>query len=372
MDATATGDPACAGSHHGQRHTQVAREVHRGVGTRVHVQLHLLRLEPEPHQQGQEAHDWRQELELFHDLDIPIRETDANFGQWDEDLEIFEHANSLTRPDRNFYFIPKNTPKIKKSSIMQIMKRCFEVHGAHMSFQEWALQDPDPDVLEAVDRPSLSFDDICEMVHEINAHFHGATAELHTAQLIVGLPRQSLDSWCHSVQKIWNEAKIKILNGLTWEFLPNSPANTPEYLREHAIKTIRAYIVNHTHECTADSLDDLYQKVGNNVELNHRFSSTHMVSGTNTMTHVDSLAARYLLQNIERLCILKRTRMFRLSDTEMSKLRDKSLQQARAALDSIMPYIEQYGYLLLGHHDTDKNTLSFGSLPILPWHKGDN
>lgn len=316
-------------------------------------------------------HDWRQELELFHELDIPIRETDANFGQWAEDLEIFEHANSLTRPDRNFYFIPKNTPKIKKSSIMQIMKRCFEVHGAELGFQEWALQDPDTAVLEAVDRPSIPFSEICDMVKEINQQFHGATAQLHTAQLIVGLPQQSLDTWCHSIQRIWNEAEIKNLNGLTWEFLPNSPANTPEYVSRHEIRTRRAYIVNHTHDCDSASLDQLYQRVGTDVDLNHRFSSTHLVCGTATMSDVDSLAARYLLWNIGLLCELRRTRMFRLSDHEMQKLKLKSLRDASRANDLVSPYLDRYGFLLLGSRNEHDGTLSFGSLPLLPWDPVD-
>ena len=34
-------------------------------------------------------HNWKDELLYFKDIDVQIRETDANFGQWDQDLEIF-------------------------------------------------------------------------------------------------------------------------------------------------------------------------------------------------------------------------------------------------------------------------------------------
>ena len=44
--------------------------------------------------------EWKLELEFFRDLDVQIRETDANFGQWKEDIEIYDYARSLYNPKR--------------------------------------------------------------------------------------------------------------------------------------------------------------------------------------------------------------------------------------------------------------------------------
>ena len=52
--------------------------------------------------------EWKLELEFFRDLDVSIRETDANFGSWAEDLAIYDYAKSHYDPNRNFKFLVWN------------------------------------------------------------------------------------------------------------------------------------------------------------------------------------------------------------------------------------------------------------------------
>jgi hypothetical protein len=83
--------------------------------------------------------DWKSEVDFFHAHDIAIRETDANFGQWDEDLEIFKYAASLYDPKRNFYFFVTNTPKLKKKNTLELLKTGAEVYN---QFMKISLQFP--------------------------------------------------------------------------------------------------------------------------------------------------------------------------------------------------------------------------------------
>lgn len=311
-------------------------------------------------------HDWKKEIELFHKLDIPIRETDANFGQWPEDLEIFEYANSLTRPDNNFYFIPKNTPKTKKSSIHYIMRRCFEVHGHRFAFQDWALQDPDTGVLEAVDRPSIPFSEVCEMVQELNNSVQDDIRDIHAAQLIIALAGQSLDSWCGSIQRIWNEASIKVLHAQHWELLPNSPGYRTEYKEKYKIQTTKAYMANFTHDVTAKSLDELYQQCATNITINHAYSSTNLVTSNSTMTFRESIAARKMITNIDMLTRLKKTPRYLLSDNDMSRLKNKSSKEAETILETIQPYIDKYGFMIMAKYNDGK--IFPNTLPLMGWN----
>lgn len=310
-------------------------------------------------------HDWKEEIDLFHRLDIPLRESDANFGQWDEDLKIFEYANSLYDPARNFYFIPKNTPKIKRSSILYIMRRCYEVYGNSNDYQEWAIQDPNPQVLKSVDRPSIPFDELCKMVQELNRTVQMDISDLHTAQLIVSLSSQSIDSWTDSIQKLWNDAGIKCFSAQAWELLPNSPGYKKEYRDLHNIQSTSVYMANRPHSTDAQSLDDLYQQCATNRTVNHWYSSATFVTSTATMSHVESIAATKLIQLVERYRDIKKTNNFKISDYEMLRLKQRSIQESQQIYDTIQSYIKKYGFMMVGEYKDGKILPS--ALPLLPW-----
>lgn len=310
--------------------------------------------------------DWRKEIDLFHRVDVPIRESDANFGQWPEDIEIFEYANSLTQSNSNFYFIPKNLSKLKRSSILYIMRRCYEVHGNQgHAYQDWALQDPDERVLEAVDRPSIPFDDVCRMIQELNKSVNSDLSLNHTVQLIIGLAGQSLDSWSRSIQRIWNEAGIKRFNVETWNYLPNSPAASADYVQQYQISTTPAYIPNKICDPGVQSLDELYQRCATNIDINHLFSSTTLITHTSTMNHTESLAAIFLLNLLTRLSILKKTKHFKITNAELDRLRHMSLQNAVQLYAVIEPYIKKYGFVIMGKRVNGK--IGNSKLPLMPW-----
>lgn len=312
-------------------------------------------------------HDWKQEMDLFHRLDIPLRESDANFGQWPEDLEIFEYANSLVTPGRNFHFIPKNTPKTKKHSILYIMRRCFEVHGTQHPFQAWALQDPDERVLEAIDRPSIPFDEICAMVRELNETAGPEVTDLHQAQLITPLPEQSLDSWSVSLQRIWNEAKIKDITANPWDLLPNSPGHDPAYRDRYQIRSIRAYVANAPHDPNVATLEELYSKCSTNNQVNQWYSTSDIVANTSTMSFVESMAARQMCQYIQDISTIRRTKDFMISDSDRKRLKDKSLRTATLLHEQIKTYMHRHGFVIMGERLPD-GKIKNSSMPLRPWN----
>lgn len=297
--------------------------------------------------------DWKSEINFFHHHDIPIRETDANFGQWDEDLEIFRYAMNLYDPTRNFYFYVVNTPKLKKKNTLEILKTNVEVLNRPMKI---SLQDIDENVLQLMSRPSLKWKDHLDMINQIRSEVDPKYHDRFLAELMVGVAGQTYHGFTDSVFKIVSEADINTFFFNHWMYLPNSPAADPMYQRIHKIKWIKGYTID-KGQCISDvnCLEDAYKHIKNNLGLVTNTKESTLVYSTSTMSFVEMIAIHILQDYIQTLArkhgslinVPQFTTMFKI-------LVKKSLKSAQRQFLEIEPLIDQYGFVVFGSYIADQ------------------
>ena len=129
------------------------------------------------------------DIDFFHKHDIAITDADANFGQYKEDIEIFDYALSKYDPSKNFMFAVKNLPKLKKSASEHIMKLQLERFPITQAI---AMQDMDDEVLKNIDRPSISLTEHFNLINRIKEGISVEAVKKLEVQLMIGLPGQNL------------------------------------------------------------------------------------------------------------------------------------------------------------------------------------
>lgn len=308
--------------------------------------------------------DWREELLFFKKLNIRIRETDANFGQWPEDLQIYDFAAKLYEPDKNFSFIAWNTPKIKKDAAYQIMRTNLTVYKKQVFV---SFQDIHENVLKLMDRPSVSWEDHVDMIKQLRKDVindGGDPNRLITAQLMLGVAGQTYESIVETFYKLWTEAEVYRYTLNQWIFLSNMPvAEDKFYHKLHKLTwapiwypQLRARI-----PIQSESLDHIYKILDSKIQSEFaikNFNFTTSIFSTATMSHIEIIAARILLGEITIL-----TKNFHPSKIKnyrgtLKGLAKFSLDQAHKHWNIIDPLYKKYGFFVMGSYDEKTQSLS--------------
>ena len=163
--------------------------------------------------------NWQEEINFWHQQDVAIRETDANFGQWNEDIEIFRYAMSLYDPSRNFRFIITNTPKLRKDHTYEMLQTMAEKMNIPIKI---SLQDINKDVLDKMERPSLSWDEHKSLIHKLQKNLDPKFHNLILAELMVGVAGQTYDGFTDTIKRIIMETGIQNFFMNHWMLLPSS------------------------------------------------------------------------------------------------------------------------------------------------------
>jgi len=289
--------------------------------------------------------EWKRELEFFRDLDISIRETDANFGSWKEDIEIYDYAKSLYNPDRNFKFLVWNTAKLKQNA-HHFMIGNAETYGKPIVF---SFEDTEKVVLKAMQRPSLTWKQHQEMIAKIR-HRLGKErfAELTIAELMLGMPKQSLETFKENFKKIIGEGITKIMLS-HWALLPNSPGADPTYLQGHGVEFKEHRLLqgrNSDNPGAPDSIDELYRT----AQTIPHFVRQSMVYRTNDMEYVDIITVTIAGSLLESHIMKKAVLLGRLSNISatMDWLFEFSAKKARLIVAQHKDAIEKYGFVVPG------------------------
>lgn len=294
------------------------------------------------------THDWKADIDLFHRLNVPIRETDANFGQWPDDIKAFDYAISLYTPTRTFSFVPINTPKLKKDVTEYLLKQNGLVYNV---YPQIAIQDPMEDVLLAIDRPSVSWAEISKMVTNLKSALPPSVFSLTEMQTILGLPEQTIHSVVESYEKFY-EIEVAIATYHLWVILPNSPAADSVYQKRWGLKTKTVYQITDLLQAGRitkrpvgslnpsmidfESLGDLYHRVFQQKpgpdQLN--FIKYEAVVEHKKMTTADMWAV-HMIRN-------KWTELHRQSNLKSKSSEDVKKMLTTLKNDSIKESIDQY------------------------------
>jgi len=289
-------------------------------------------------------HGWKEDIDYFHELDVIISETDANFGQWEDDIKAFDYALSLYDPNRYFKFKVSNTSKLKKDVTEYIIRKSAEVYGH--SHTTVSLQDIDESILKAIDRPSVSWESHKSLIQNLR---RAMPDQVITTSFIVGLPGQSVESFKDTMAKAL-DAGSDILKADHWVMLPNSPAADPFYQKLHKLKVTDVWTLNDIDvDLGVDNLEDVYADIVGSKKMIHLMSSGRYVTANRDMQYREfvliSAALRELSQMPRRLL---RNRSEQQIKNILKIIFDKAEREVNHQMEFQQPLIDKYGFIIHG------------------------
>ena len=308
------------------------------------------------------THNWRAEIDLLHELDVSVRETDANFGQWKEDIEIFDYAVGLYDPTRNFRFSVSNTSKLNKDATFHIMSTQAKKYNAPAVV---SIQDFDADVLKNIDRPGLDYEQQVDFIKRLFVELHDRT-HLITIQIIIGLPGQTYESIKDTVIKTY---ELGITNHMIFPFayLINSPAADKLYERMHGLKWKKTFGINGYFEninytdisVDATNLEELYVKANDNKLVEGMWASSTTLYETNTLSFRDyirshifiTLSKQFQRKMVENKLPVNYKKMYTVFDSKVNQLTDNYMKVHR-------PLIEKYNVYMMAIPEIDSKVLN--------------
>jgi len=171
---------------------------------------------------------YQQEIDLFQKLNLKnIYLSDANVGQYDEDVDMVEYFAEKNLKENAGFRISGNYSKLNKKNNLKIFNIMAE-SGLVQQTLNFSIQDINEEILHNIDRPDVGWDVHVAMADELREKYPHLIVK---TQLICGLPGQTVESWRQTMQQI--VAKNILPNWFVNEPLPASPAiYDPEYQRK--------------------------------------------------------------------------------------------------------------------------------------------
>jgi radical SAM superfamily enzyme YgiQ (UPF0313 family) len=174
-------------------------------------------------------HTYKEEIDLFQKLKIKeIMWSDANFGQYSEDLDIAEYfAYKNTHENANFTIISGNFSKLKKENNLKIFHVVIKSRLVKTQLQ-LSIQDTNEEVLKNINRPDVGWEVHSAMIDELYQAYPHITCLAH---LIYGLPGQNVETWRQTLAQVTGKNVVPQI--YINQPLPASPAlRDPEYQKK--------------------------------------------------------------------------------------------------------------------------------------------
>jgi len=301
--------------------------------------------------------DWKEELDFFKELDVAMRETDANFGQWEEDLAIYDYARSLHDPAGNFRFLVWNTAKLKKNAD-HFMVGNVTTYGRRAKL---SVEDTEEAVLKAIDRPSLPWSEHQELLGRVRSRLGEELFQSSThAELMLGLPMQTLDTFKENYTKLVLEG-IFMFDLNHWVYAINSPGASPDYLKQHGVEFTEHRIYNSVSDSQTTDIWRRHQDLGNLEEAYEMantsplFLKQQMVMRTKYMSMCElmtvkrannliqgEITKRYLKKTLQAGGPSLRDKIHKIISFNF----DKASRMAKPRHERILPLVNKYGFIL--------------------------
>lgn len=295
--------------------------------------------------------DFFKDIDLFCELDIRAIESDANFGQWDEDLRILDYAISKYDPNKYFRFSISSTPKLKMSATEYIIQK----QAQHYSMkQRIAIQDINDDVLKNIDRPAYSKEEYFNMINRIKSSVSNKKFDQVSIQFIVGLPGQTFNRVKESITEVLCKTELSKYNPSIWILLENSPANDLFYQKTHKLQFNKTHMV-HT-ECVGNDLEFLYQRAaGDDFKL---FYTSNLVTNSGSMDYWEIQKSRKLYQEVTAI---PSTVFKNKSPSQIKNLIERIAAIVTKTIDQQkilhQPLMEKYNVRLSAYYDVSRKKL---------------
>jgi putative methyltransferase len=304
------------------------------------------------------THNWKDDIDLFHRLDVGIRESDANFGQWEEDIQVFDYACSLYDPQRNFSFSVTNTPKLKKEATEYLIVKGAQTYPWYRPMI--SIQDLHQDTLSAIDRPTVSWDKMIEMIKSIRTKLPKEKFSMITVETILGLPNQTIENIVETYVKFF-ELGLTQFTWHWWWMLENSPGADKNYQKIWKLDAREVYYlppgVTQIH---VSDLDTFCKSIAIGTVDHGIIKKKPIVVSSNKMNMQQLWAAKILYtkwtefnKHINTVDTYNTTQIEKI----LQKLLTLSMKDAEQQLDLQRSTIEKYGVILWGYYDANNKIL---------------
>lgn len=179
---------------------------------------------------------YQEEIDLFHELGIKqIYLSDANVGQYDEDVDMIEYFAQKNLQHNAGFKISGNYSKLRKDVNLKIFN-IMATSGLVQKTLNFSIQDTNEEILKNINRPDVGWDVHAAMADQLVTNHPQLIVK---AQLIYGLPGQTPVTWRETLNQITqkNILPIVFLN----EPLPASPAMyDPTYQQKFRFEYVKS------------------------------------------------------------------------------------------------------------------------------------
>jgi len=191
---------------------------------------------------GQSNKTQKRKINFVDDIDFMARHgmyniylADANFGMWQDDLEITKRVIEHNQAGHQFKYYLYNLNK----NFGDTTKEIFELIIKHQLSRWWiklSAQDVNSTVLDAIDRPG-NWEDQKKFAHQMYEKYsvsHGLNKIY--VEIIVGLPGQSLETYLETLDEIYSNGFIP--RSYPFHILVNAPISYDrEYREKYQVKS---------------------------------------------------------------------------------------------------------------------------------------
>jgi radical SAM superfamily enzyme YgiQ (UPF0313 family) len=148
---------------------------------------------------------FEQEIDLFQKIGAThVYLADANIGQYDEDVEMFEYFAKKNIEENAGFLIWGNFSKTKKENNKKIFHLAAKGHLTSQWFN-FSIQDTNQQILENCDRPDVGWEIHRDMARELTSTYPGRYV---IAQMIYGLPGQTPSTWRQTLKDLGQEMML--------------------------------------------------------------------------------------------------------------------------------------------------------------------
>ncbi len=179
---------------------------------------------------------------------------DSSFGLFERDREIIDRLIEKKLETGYPKVFKANYAEHREVEVYDICRKLNAVDmnkGATLSFQSL-----DPKVLKNINRQNITMERFAEMMALYNA------ANIATyAELILGLPGETYESFCRGIETLLEAGQHNALNLHALVLLPNSQMANPEYIEKFGIKTVKTEFSQFHCEMMPNDIPEYYDLV---------------------------------------------------------------------------------------------------------------
>lgn len=163
---------------------------------------------------------------------LSMRISDANFGQWKQDVDIAKFIVTIRKKYPNCINpCETNWSKLNKERNFEIMDMWLNNGFFKTATFSYSFQDLDPKVLASIHRPDIPWQEHKKFILEQHRKHPTITS---MAEFVAGMPYQTLETVMYATVEAYRIYARP--NWYPWQYLPNAPVRNAAYRDKYQIK----------------------------------------------------------------------------------------------------------------------------------------